>query len=370
MQDQFQRKTWANRLALRRKLHSMRFREGESVQEHVKIMTELLSELAIMGDAIEEDDQVVYLLATLPDSFNTLVTALEVSEEDPKKETVTERLLHVERKQKEKVSVDIDKAMTIKSKGSGSKVHCHYCKQLGHFQRNCPERLKGRQELSPNDKGKSVKVGLVKHSLLKACEPTYHWIMDSGATCHICSTKEHFDTYLPLQKSLQVTLGDGHQVEAIGTGVVTLKLNLPGRASQIGSLKDVLHVPKLTYNLLSVPKVAEAGNHVSFDKRQGCIRESQAEKLIAVAYNVGNLYYLDSESPKNCQVNVVGDSSKESIWHRRYSHLGERNLQKLLKENLVNGFDYSVSREIGFCEACVSGKSHLRKANDKGVMSR
>lgn len=74
----------------------MRFREGESVQEHVKIMTELFSELAIVGDAIEEDDQVVYLLATLPDSFNTLVTALEVSEEVPKMETVTERLLHVE----------------------------------------------------------------------------------------------------------------------------------------------------------------------------------------------------------------------------------------------------------------------------------
>ena len=60
-----------------------------------------------------------------------------------------------------------------------------------------------------------MKVGLVKHSLLKACEPTYHWIMDSGATCHICSTKEQCDTYLPLQKSLQVTLGDGHQVEAL-----------------------------------------------------------------------------------------------------------------------------------------------------------
>ena len=140
LQDQFQRKTWANRLALRCKLHSMRFREGESIQEHVKIMTELFSELAIVGDAIEEDDQVVYLLATLPDS---LVTALEVSEEVPKMETVTEQLLYVERKQKEK---------------------------LGHFQRNCPERLKGRQELSPNDKGKSVKVGLVKHSLLKACD--------------------------------------------------------------------------------------------------------------------------------------------------------------------------------------------------------
>ena len=111
-----------------------------------------------------------------------------------------------------------------------------------------------------------MKVGLVKHSLLKACEPTYHWLVDSGATCHICSTKEYYKIYHPLQKSLQVTLGDGHQVEAIRTGVVTLRLNVPGRDSQIGSLDNVLYVPKLTYNLLGVLKVTEAGSNVFFDK--------------------------------------------------------------------------------------------------------
>ena len=51
----------------------MRLKERESVQEHIKTMTELFSELAIVGDAIEEEDQVVYLLATLPDSFSILV---------------------------------------------------------------------------------------------------------------------------------------------------------------------------------------------------------------------------------------------------------------------------------------------------------
>ena len=63
LQDQLQRKTWANKLALRQRLHSLRF-GGESVQEHIKTMTELFSELAIVGDAIDEEDQVVYLLAT------------------------------------------------------------------------------------------------------------------------------------------------------------------------------------------------------------------------------------------------------------------------------------------------------------------
>ena len=36
----------------------------------------------------------MYLLASLPDSFDTLVTALEVNEEVPKMEVVIERILH------------------------------------------------------------------------------------------------------------------------------------------------------------------------------------------------------------------------------------------------------------------------------------
>ena len=99
LQNQFQKKTWANKLALRRRLHSLQLKNGASVQDHIKAMTELFNELAIVGDAVEEEDRVVYLLASLPDSFNTLVTALEASEDVPKMEVVTERLLHAERKQ-------------------------------------------------------------------------------------------------------------------------------------------------------------------------------------------------------------------------------------------------------------------------------
>ena len=34
LSSQFQRKTWANRLALWRRLHSMKLKEGQSIQEH------------------------------------------------------------------------------------------------------------------------------------------------------------------------------------------------------------------------------------------------------------------------------------------------------------------------------------------------
>ena len=65
LSNQFQKNTWANRLTLRRRLHSIRLRDGDSVQEHVKAMTELFSELAVAGEDIGDDDRVIYLLASL-----------------------------------------------------------------------------------------------------------------------------------------------------------------------------------------------------------------------------------------------------------------------------------------------------------------
>lgn len=46
-------------------------------------MTEILEELWVIGDIVEVEDWVTYLLAILPDSFNMLVTALEANAEVP-----------------------------------------------------------------------------------------------------------------------------------------------------------------------------------------------------------------------------------------------------------------------------------------------
>ncbi len=284
LQNQFQKKTWANKLALRRRLHSLQLRDGAPVQDHIKSMTELFNEMAIVGDAIDEEDRVVYLLASLPDSFSTLVTALEANEDVPKMEVVTERLLHSERKQKDRTSVDFSE----KAKFKGRSLKCHYCKKVGHFQRNCLERAKDERKADQKGRRKFItrkEEALVTSHVLGVSKPAQHWIVDSGATCHICNAKELFDDFNYVEKPQQVTLGDDRKLEVIGTGVVRLKLKLPGK------LSDVLYVP---YNLLSVPKVTEVGKEVTFDEMQGQIRNDQGE-LIAVAPKTGSLYYLNCE---------------------------------------------------------------------------
>ena len=67
--DQFQKKTWANKLQLRKRLYSLRLREGESVQEHIRKLTETFDELAVIGSPIDEEDRVVHLLASLYQNY-------------------------------------------------------------------------------------------------------------------------------------------------------------------------------------------------------------------------------------------------------------------------------------------------------------
>ena len=77
LEEQFQRKTWSNRMQLRKRIFSLKLKEGGSVSEHVKAMNEIFEALAVIGDALTEEDRVVHLLASLPDSYNMLVTALK-----------------------------------------------------------------------------------------------------------------------------------------------------------------------------------------------------------------------------------------------------------------------------------------------------
>ena len=46
--------------------------------------------------------------------------------------------------------------------------------------------------------------------------------MDSGASCHICNDRNSFVELRNLKRSLDVTLGDGHMLKAIGRGTVIL----------------------------------------------------------------------------------------------------------------------------------------------------
>ena len=51
-------------------MYSLKLRDGESMQDHVKAMIATFNEISVVGRAINGEDQVVHLLASLPESYS------------------------------------------------------------------------------------------------------------------------------------------------------------------------------------------------------------------------------------------------------------------------------------------------------------
>lgn len=114
LSGQFQKKTWANKLSLRKKMFTMKRSDSGSMREYIKKMTETFDELAVIAEPISDEDKVIYLLAGFPESYDVLVTALESGVDTvPPLESVTERLLREEQKLKDREEVDNSKKLLM-----------------------------------------------------------------------------------------------------------------------------------------------------------------------------------------------------------------------------------------------------------------
>ena len=211
-----------------------------------------------------------------------------------------------------------------------------------------------------SDDTDSDEVGLVVQHALSADvankQTNGDWIVGSGATCHVCHDHSLF-TELENLKKLDIILGDDRTLNAAGCGTVILMLE-SGSLRRKCKFHDVLYVPELTYNLLSVSKAVDKGINFTF-KESECIIKDINQKLIAVATKVGNLYHAACTKQKNHVYSITDKkdrSSKKDIWHRQYGHLGVKSLQKLARGNLVEEFDYNASNDISLCEPCLKGK--------------
>ena len=154
-------------------------------------------------------------------------------------------------------------------------------------------------------------------------------------------------------------LRDGHKLTATAYGTVKLLMKSGQRSSRKCTLHDVLYIPELSYNLLSVSKAVERGNIAKFGSSSCIIRDSN-RKLITVAQNVGGLYQINTTAAyiNSARTTSCGEITKEDVWHCRFGHLYLKSLQKLAKDNLVDGFDFTATRDIQFCESCLEGKQH------------
>ena len=86
-----------------------------------------------------------------------------------------------------------------------------------------------------------------------------NWVIDSGATRHICADRGAFSSYSSVDDGEQVFVGDSTPI--VGKENVLLKLT----SGKILSFTDVLHVPEILWNLIPISLFGKAKVKVYFE---------------------------------------------------------------------------------------------------------
>ena len=114
----YERKTTQNKAFIARKLMNLMLKEGKSIVEHLSEFQDLVNQMVIMKLVIDDELQVLLLLSSLPDSWETLVVSLSNSAPNGVLQLamLKDSLLNEETKRKD-TGKDIAQALVTKNRG-------------------------------------------------------------------------------------------------------------------------------------------------------------------------------------------------------------------------------------------------------------
>ena len=118
------------------------------------------------------------------------------------------------------------------------------------------------------------------------------------------------------------------------------QISLQDACGTTNKLTDVLHVPTITKNLISVGQMVEKGLQVKFNYK-GCFIEDPKKgyKMIAKGKKEGRMFTMDiTKDDRTCFAHGNEKIVEIDLWHKRIGHV---NLQKL-KSMQLNEFVFGL----------------------------
>ncbi|KAJ9553357.1 hypothetical protein OSB04_017402 [Centaurea solstitialis] len=138
---------------------------------------------------------------------------------------------------------------------------------------------------------------------------------------------------------------------------------------------EVYYVEQLRYNLLSVSQVCDKKFGVFFTDTECLILglgfKIDESQVMLRTPRKDNVYCLDIEDASSLSsLNYLfskASVSESSLWHRRMCHMNFKNMNLLVKNNLVRGLPAKEFSCDDHCVACLKGKQHKNSHKSKEV---
>ncbi|KAL1433344.1 hypothetical protein MTO96_012639 [Rhipicephalus appendiculatus] len=277
---------------LMRDFFNVKMKRDESMQDYLGRLMDLHRKLSNAGYAFIDREVALVMLMGLPETYEQLILKLEQDEETLTTRTVKTRLLIEKRKlrrsiectsdEERRTTALISKARSkIESKQHNEKVHpatakkdekknrqctsstqkkkvrCFACGKIGHIAKDCDQfsdEGDDRPKRNPPQARIATQVALCAKNLATA--HPYVWRLDSGATDHMMSHRTKFKDFKPCESAVETA--NRESMSVTGRGKVQIQLSEECGGAYV-TLEDVLYVPDLNGNLLSVGRIAERG---------------------------------------------------------------------------------------------------------------
>jgi hypothetical protein len=218
-----------------------------------------------------------------------------------------------------------DKGAKYKSKKTNR--HYKFCDKDGHDESKCFKKMADLEETMKNHNiNIDSTTSSSSHGHALSSSDFYfnttstssfdEWLIDCGASSYSalneCNTKK-------------IVVRDDRSLSVEGSGTVQV---------ENGHFNDVLCVPSLSCNLLSVYKITHSGEGktVEFSPHQVVIKDLQDPKHIIatpIVDDITGLYKFDNfGSSYFSSVFVAHSDDLRKLWHERFGHLNYRSLQQ------------------------------------------
>jgi hypothetical protein len=174
--------------------------------------------------------------------------------------------------------------------------------------------------------------------------------MNSGASRHMTGDQAKLSNLHEKKTSYKVELGDKNIYPIKGIGQASVKLKIGNNVH----LSNVLYVPGLEKNLVSISCLEDKGNRITFvdGKVLSWSRDSSIENARVIGTCEGRLYRL---LERNDEALIHDEVNPNELWHRRYAHINYQALCFLKK--MVEGIPEQQSTHEGICKGCALGKN-------------
>lgn len=377
--------TLTNKIYILKRLCRIQLKEGGNMEDHINIILDMVNNLSALGENLKENLVVALLLVSLPDSYDSLITALETRPENELTLEMVKGKLISDFKRKLEANYETKDssmmqsvAMTAKKQAYEPRI-CYGCGKTGHFIQQCKNVKKFEKETESNGNFKKVESQKSKkvsqdpdsdsdHSeededdhiafMVSNKDDDNNWYIDSAATSNMANKMSLFTKFNPNCHE-PVTLANGVKTSSKGIGEIEITCFNELGEPQKAVMKKVLFVPDLDSCLISVQKLTKRGYKVIFEKHICFIFRN--DKIIATGNRYKNLYKL------NCQFkneNLMGGKNFPNFTTIKANEMGRKILHS--SEIQISLFDNDIDENTKNIGNQVEEKNEIDENNENG----